>query len=105
MRASRVFFAFGAAIFAVFFLQAFVRLSNSDDAAGPIVLGTFQLLGAFASLHLLSSAQISNVSKVDWAACALAVATAFVGPAAFSVTVFALYLLFRRPSDIYVVAA
>ena len=95
MRANKAFFAFGSLVFAIFFLQAFVRLGKTDDAAGPIVLGTFQLLGAFASLSLLSSAGISNASKADWAACALAVLAACVGPAAFSITFFGLYLLFR----------
>jgi hypothetical protein len=99
MRATKVLLASEIVVFAIFFFDAFVRLSDRVDAGGPVAVGAFQLLGAFASLHLLSKGRIGNASMVDYVACALAVLVAGTGLAGYSITIFALYLVFRQPAD------
>jgi hypothetical protein len=100
MRATKVFLASGTAVFALFFLGAITSLGGPSAA-----LGTFELLGAIASLYLLSKARINNVSMVDWIACALAILVASMGFAGYSVTIFALHLVFRDPADLNARAA
>lgn len=105
MRATKVLLASGTVIFAVFFLGALLRLSERVDVGGPAVLGAFELLGAIASMYLLSKGRASNASVLDWIACAFAILVASMGFAAYSITLFALYLFVRDPDDLNTKAA
>jgi hypothetical protein len=105
MRTTKVLLASGTVIFLVFFLGAFARLTAKVDPGGPVALGTFELFGTFASLYLLSKGRGSNASVVDWSACAFTILVASTGFAGFSITLFALYLVFREPGDLNTRAA
>lgn len=105
MRANKVLLASGTFIFAAFFLGAFTRFGDRIDIGGPAALGAFEILGAFASMYLLSNGRISNASVLDWIASAIAIMVASAGFASFSITIFALYLVFRDPSDLNTKAA
>jgi len=105
MQSTKVLLASGAAVFAIFFLGGFAGLSDKVDVGGSAALGTFELLGAIAALHLLSNGRISNASIVDWIACALAILVASAGYAGYSITIFALYLVFKDAADLNIRAA
>jgi hypothetical protein len=105
MRATKVPLASGTIIFAIFFLGASVGLADSVDIGGPAALRTFELFGAFASLYLLSKGRIGGVSALDWIACASLILVASSGFAGFSITLFALYLVFRDDGDLNTKAA
>jgi hypothetical protein len=92
-------------VFAIFFFGTFVHLGDRVDPEGPVAVGTFQLLGAFASLYLLSKGRPGATSVVDCIACAGAVLVASAGFAGYSITLFALYLVFRDPTDLNTRAA
>lgn len=105
MRSTNTLLASETVVFAIFFAGALVHLSDRVDAGGPVAVGTFQLLGACASLFLLSRGRVSATSSVDWIACAGAVLVASAGFAGYSITIFALYLVFRDPQDLNTKAA
>jgi hypothetical protein len=100
MRATKLLLASGTIIFAIFFLSTFFGLVDRVDIGGPAALQTFELFGAFASLYLLSKSRISSISALDWIACASTLLIASSGFAGFSITLFALYLVFRADSDL-----
>jgi hypothetical protein len=105
MRATKVLLASGIVIFAVFFLGAFASLADRVDVGGPAALGTFELFGAFASLYLLSKSRIGDTSVLDCIACAFIILLASIGFAGFSITLFALYLVFRDTGGLNTKAA
>jgi len=99
MRATKLLLASATVVFAIFFLSAFFGLADKVDVSGPAALQTFELFGAVASLYLLSKSRIGNASALDWVACASAILVAGFGFAGFSITLFALYLVFRADGD------
>ena len=105
MRATKLLLASGTIIFAIFFLSTFFGLADRVDIGGPAALQTFELFGAVASLYLLSRSRTGSVSALDWIACACAILIASFGFAGFSITLFALYLVFRADDDLDVRAA
>lgn len=106
MRATtKIFLASGIVIFAGFFLRAFAQHADRVDIGGPAALGAFQLLGACASLYLISKARVGNASALDWLACAFAILLAFSSFAGLAITLFALYIYFRAPDDQHMKAA
>ncbi len=106
MRATKLLLASGTIIFAIFFLSTFFGLADRVDIGGPAALQTFELFGAVASLYLLSrSRRFGTVSPLDWIACASAILLASSGFAGFSITLFALYLVFRADGDLNAKAA
>jgi hypothetical protein len=106
MRTTKVLLASTViAVFAVFFFHTFSTLDEKIDVAGRTALGAFELFGIAASLYLLSKGRPGNASPVDWLVCAFAVLVACVGFVGSSITLFALYLLFRSSDDLSTKAA
>ena len=99
MRSTTVLVASGIVVFAIFFLGAFARLTDSTDVSGRLALGTFELFGAMACLYLLSKGRGSRASVLDWVACAVAILIASAGFAGYSITIFGLYLMFGAAGD------
>jgi hypothetical protein len=105
MRATKILLASAIAIFAVFFFDAFALRGDDVEVGGRAALGAFEFFGAIVSLHLLSRGQPGNASLLDWFACASALLIASMGFAGYSITLFALYLFVRYPSDLNTRAA
>jgi hypothetical protein len=95
MRATKVLLTFGIAVFAIFFFETFANLDERVDVGGRTALGAFEFLGAIASLYLVSLGSDGTTSWSDWLACGSVILVACVGFAGTSITMFALYLLFR----------
>ena len=95
MQAKKVLLAFGVGVFAIFFVQAFANLDERADVGGRAALGAFEFLGAVASLYLVSRGLDGKPSWPDWLACGFIISVACIGFAGASITMFALYLLFR----------
>jgi hypothetical protein len=93
------------AVFAIFFFQTFFTLGERVDVGGRAALGAFEFLGAAVSVYLLLNGQPGNVSSVDWPVCAFAILVGCAGYADSSITIFALYLLFRNSDDLGTKAA
>jgi hypothetical protein len=105
MRLTKILTLFGTAVFAIFFWDAFTNLDERVDLGGRTAIGAFELFGAAASLYLLSTGRPCKASLLDWVACASALVVACIGYAGTSITVFALYLLFRDRNDLNTKAA
>jgi|ERR1700733_3176867 exosortase/archaeosortase family protein len=99
VRRSWLFFVFEGLILAFLLLGKFLNPSAGSDIAGRVALGTFELGATAVSLLLLSRGRSGNASFFDWAVGALAVLSAAIGLAAYSSTLFALYLIVRDRSD------
>jgi hypothetical protein len=104
MRANKVLFASGFALFAIFFLDGFAQ-QGAHDVAGRAALGAFELFGAIVALYLLLRGGPGNAVLLDWLACASAILVASVGFTGPSLTLFALYLFVRDPHDLSTKAA
>jgi hypothetical protein len=98
MRANKVLFASGFALFAIFFFGGFAQL-GAHDVAGRAAIGAFELFGAIVALYLLLKGGPGNASRLDWLACASATLVASVGFTGTSITLFALYLFVRDRQD------
>lgn len=99
VRRSWLFFVFEGLILAFLLLGKILNPSAGSDIAGRVALGTFELGATAVSLLLLSRGRGANASFFDWAGGALAVLSAATGLAAYSSTLFALYLIVRDHSD------
>jgi hypothetical protein len=104
MRTTSLLVATAAAIFAIFFLAAFLNVNERFDVAGRALRG-FELCGAAACLYLLSRARPGTASPLDWLCCASAAFVACLGFAGYSITLFALYLFIRDRHDLNTRAA
>lgn len=94
------------AIFAFLFSGKVSGWTDSEsDLAGYAALGTFEVCAAVVSLHLLSGCKAGKSPWIDWLGGALAVLIAAVGFVAYSITVFALYLILRDRNDLRAKAA
>jgi hypothetical protein len=105
MRANQLLVASEIIVFGTFFLDAFTHPGGRPDLVGHPALGAFEFLGVGASLYLLSKGRHSNASLLDWSGCALALLLAYMGFAASSITLFALYLFVRDRDDLNTKAA
>lgn len=96
MSAKWTLLASEAAIFAFLFLGKLSGGTDSEsDLAGYAALGTFEVCAAAVSLYLLSGCKAGKSLGIDWLGGAFAVLIAAAGFVAYSITVFALYLIFR----------
>jgi hypothetical protein len=98
MRATKLFIVSGIAIFAIFFLVAFLNLDGRSDMAGRAALGGFEFCAAAVSMYLLSKGKLDKVSLIDWLCCASAVLIACLGLVGSSITLYAFYLIIREPA-------
>jgi len=105
MRATKLLVASEIAIFAIFFLVAFLNLNERADIAGRAALGGFEFCGAAVSLYLLSKGRLDKTSLLDWLCSASAVLIACFGFTGCSITLFAFYLLIRDRHDLNTRAA
>ena len=95
MRATKVLLTFGIAAFAIFFFEAFANLDERVDVGGRTALGAFEFLGAVASLYLVSRGVDGKPSRSDWSVCGFIILVACIGFPGASISIFAVYLLFR----------
>jgi hypothetical protein len=98
--ATKLLLASGTAIFAIFFLVAFLHPNEGADVAGRTALGGFEFAGAAASLYLLSKGKLDKISLLDWLCSAFAILMACFGFTGSSITLFAFYLLVRDRHDL-----
>jgi hypothetical protein len=106
MRTTRLLLASSViAVFAVFFFHTFSSLGERADVGGRAALGAFEFFGIAASLYLLSKGKPGSVSLLDCFACVIAILVAWVDLAGSSITILALYLLFRNKDDLSTKAA
>jgi hypothetical protein len=105
MQVKKLLFSSGIIIFGIFFLDAFSHTGERSDLGGQAALGTFELLGAAASLYLMARAKPGNASLLDVAGCAFALLLACLTLAGVSITWFAFYLLLRDRDDVNAKAA
>jgi hypothetical protein len=96
MRTTKLLLASSAiAVFAVFFFRTFPTLDGKVEVGGRAALGAFEFFGVAASLYLLSKGRPGNLTLVDWLVCGSVILIACAGFAGASITIFAMYLLFR----------
>jgi hypothetical protein len=106
VRASWGLLATQAVIFIFLFFGKLSSLVNAEgDLAGHAALGSIELCAAGISLYLLSGSAAAKLSRLDWLGGLLAVLTAAMGFAAYSSTLFALYLILRDRNDLPAKAA
>jgi len=100
MRATKVFLVSGITVFVIFFFDAYPNI-----VGGHTALGVFEFFGTAASLYLLSKGRPDNALLLDWLGCAAAIFAACIGFAGASISLFALYLVFRDRDDLNTRAA
>jgi len=105
MRATKLFVVSGIAIFAIFFLVAFLNLDERAGMASHAALGGFQFCGAAVSMYLLSKGRLDEISLLDWLCSASSVLMACLGLVGSSITLFAFYLIIRDRHDLNTIAA
>ena len=105
MRATKLFVVSGIAIFAIFFLVAFLNLDERAGMASHAALGGFQFCGAAVSMYLLSKGRLDKISLLDWLCSASSVLMACLGLVGSSITLFAFYLIIRDRHDLNTIAA
>jgi hypothetical protein len=105
MQAKKLLVASNLGVFVIFFLERFLNLDERVDLAGRSALGAFELGGLAASLYLLSRGKSGNASRLDWLLCAFSLLLACTGLASFAISLFALYLIFRKRQDVDTKAA
>jgi hypothetical protein len=103
--ATKLLLASGTAIFAIFFLLAFLHPNERADIAGRAALGGFEFAGAAASLYLLSKGKLDKISLLDSLCSASVILIACFGFTGSSITLFAFYLLVRDRRDLNIRAA
>jgi hypothetical protein len=106
LSADWLLFVLNGAIFFLLLLDKFSAApSRGGDFAGHAAIGTFEVAAIAASLYLLWQARAGRASPLDWIVGALVVAIAAIGFPAYSVMLFALYLMVRDRDDAYAKAA
>jgi hypothetical protein len=93
------------AIFALLLFEKFSAASSGGDLAGRAAISTFEFAAIAVSLYLLLQAKAGYASPFDWISATLAIFIAAIGFPAYSVTLFAIYLIIRDRDDTYAKAA